>query len=290
VAPRDPAADPHFLHAARTLEALVSPPIEAPRALAWLSGETLLIAGKDGVIHHVEPAYGTRSLFLAAPDPAGLAVGRGMIAVLSRLGLLQMWTEEGALLWEDPTGLLASFHLQLWRGGVAVIGDDEQDRRVIVYDDRGERRARARVPARTGLGVDEEGGLILGRSTEAGLTVQPFGVPLAPGRPTAHQLRFAGNAVLGVATGGATIWHSPEAPPVNVKLLDVSCAALSPDRTLIGLGTRGGSVALAGAQPGGQRVNPARIAGHEGAVLAMAFAPKGRWVASAAARAWVWSY
>lgn len=287
--PRDPAADPHFLHGARTLEALVSPPIDNPRALAWLSGDALLIASKDGAIHHVEPAFGTRVLFHAAPDPAVLAASRDRITLLSRLGQLQVWTQDGALVWEAATGLLASLHVQVWRGGVAVVGDDEEHRRVIVYDDRGELRARARVPARTALGVDEDGGLILARSTESGLSIQPFGVPLVPGRATAHHLRVSVGSVVGVATGGATIWHGGGAP-VNVKLLDVSCAALSPDRTLVGLGTRSGSVALAGAQPGGQRVNPARIAGHDGAVIALAFAPKGRWMASAAARAWVWSY
>jgi hypothetical protein len=290
---RDPASDPHFLHAARSLEALVSPPVDHPRALCWIPGQdALLVAARDGTIHQVEPSYGTRSLFTAAPDPAHLAIEGERLAVLTREGLLQVWARaEGQLLWERPTELIAGLHLQWWRGGIAVVGDDGRDRRVLVYDEVGERRARARVPARTALGADPEGNLLLARSTEAGLTLRPFGQALPTEPATVHQLRFTGkNAVIGVVTGGVTVWHGEGEPPVNIKLFEVVNAALSPDESLVAMGTRMGGVAIGSARLGGQRVNPTRVDGHDGPVLALAFSRRGRWLASAAGRCWVWSY
>ncbi|MDP2309145.1 MAG: WD40 repeat domain-containing protein [Pseudomonadota bacterium] len=290
---RDPAADPHFLHGTRTLEALVSPPVDRPRALCWLPDEdVLLVAARDGTLHHVEPAYGTRTLLTAAPDAAHIAVARGRLAVLTHEGLLQVWAlAEARLLWERPTELIAGLHVRWWSGGIAVVGDDGLDRRVLVYDDLGERRTRARVPARTALGADADGNLLLARSTEAGLTLRPFGEALPTGASTVHQLRFSGRAaVIGVATGGVTVWHGVGEPPVNIKLFEVVNAALSPDEAVVAMGTRTGGVAIGPARLGGQRVNPMRVEGHEGPVLALAFSPRGRWLASAAARCWVWSY
>lgn len=288
---RDPNADPHYLHAARTLEPLISPPADSPRALCWLNADVLLVASRDGLVHEVEPSFGTRRLFQAAPDVAQLATRDRRVAVLARDGRLQVWSLDGTLAWETPTGLIAGLQLTWWRGGVAVAGDDGIARRVIVFDAAGGRRTRARVPARTALGADADGNLLLARSIESGLVIRGFGQPLPAGPGTVHTLRFASDcAVIGIASGGVTVWHGPREAPVSVRLSEVANAALSPDGNLVAMGTRVGGVALGGAKPGDQRVNPSRVEGHDAPVLALAFSPRRRWLASAAGRCWVWSY
>jgi hypothetical protein len=267
--------------------------VEQPRALGWIPrSDVLLVVARDGGVHQVEPSFGTRLLFTAAPDAAQVAVSRELLALVTREGLLQVWTHDGTLRWERASGLLAGLHLQWWRGGLALAGEDLRDRRVIVYDENGEPRTRARIPVRAALGTDPDGGLLLARSTESGLSIRPFGEPFPPARSTLHQLRFAADgAVLGIATGGVTVWHGGDEAPVNVKLFDVVNVALTPDQSLVAIGTRIGGVALGSARAGtGQRVNPSRVDGHDAAVIALAFSPRGRWLASAAGRCWVWSY
>lgn len=286
--------DPHFLHKTRVLDPLVSPPVDQPRALAWLpKGDALLVASMDGTVAHVEPSFGTRSLLFARPDPAALAIDGDELAILGRDGVLQVWSLAGPTLrWEQPTGLVAHLHVVWFRGGVAVGGDDLTERRAYLFDRKGKRIARARLPARTVLGADAEGNLLTARTTTVGLAVVPFGKPLPLDEPTRHALHLAtSGAVIGIATGGLTMWTDPAQPPVSVKLYDVSAGALAPDGEHVALGTRTGSVALAWAVPGKVlRSRPAQVEGHETPVVSLAFAPRGRWLASVADRCRVWCW
>lgn len=284
----------HFLHASRPLEALVRPMIEEPRALAWVPGqEMMVVGGRSGLAHLVEPGFGTRELFVLSADPVRLLVEADRIVSVDRSGLVQLRDyPDGKLRWERPTGLISALSLVWWRGGIAVIGEDETARRVLVLNEDGSVRMRARVPARAALGATGDGHLVLGRSTTHGVSVTPFGRPLPEGDPTEHHLRFGADlAVIGMAIGGVTVWPVPGSPPTNVKLFDVCNAAISPDGQQVAMGTRLGGVAIASARAGSaERVNPARVEGHESPVGAMEFSSKGRWLATAANRCIVWGF
>lgn len=284
----------HYLHDARPLEVVVRPPVEQPRALAWVPREeSLVVASEDGSLHLVETLFGTRRVGTVPSSPARISVRDGLLAVLDRRGELQVRDfPDGPVRWSVPTGLLGGYTLAWWRRGVAVAGNDAEARRVVVFDLEGKVVARARVPERTALGSTGDGHLVLARSTDAGLDVSPFGRPLPAGTPTEHHLVVGPDlCVAGVATGGVTYWPAPRAAPVTIKIYDVCTVTLSPDGGYVAAGTRLGGVAISPTVVGGEhRVRPARIEGHEGPVVAMEFATRGRWLATAAERCLVWSF
>jgi len=283
----------HYLHERPPLEALVSPVVERPTAITWAEGEDLLVlVGREGLVTGFDPAFGGREYGLALPAPVRVAVDGGRIAMIDKDGELEVrsWPDM-TLRFRAQTGFLGGVHIVGWAGGVAAVGDDGDVRRVRVYDEAGRPTGTVRVPARTGLGVDASGGLVLARSTAEGLFLSKLGRPVHAAPPTAHTLRVTrGGAVIGIASHGVTVWR-PDAAPVTVRAVEVTAAALSPDLETLVMGTRIGRVALSKAQVGATlRQHPARVEGHEGPVVAVEFSPRGRWVATCAARCWVWSF
>lgn len=247
----------------------------------------------DGGIHTVEPVWGVRRIFTAHADAAQLSTHDERVAVLGRDGVLQVWhVGERKLLWEAATPLISQMGVRWWSGGLAVAGDDFDQRKLLVFDHDGNVKIRARLPARTALGVSPLGRLLLARSTVSGLHVAALGKPIPADEATGHALRFApGGRVLGIVPTGVTIWSGRGAAPMSVKMTDTTAAALHPDGAMLALGTRVGAVAVAGVVAGaGLRLNPSRIEGHGGPVQTMSYAPRGRWLATMADTCRVWSY
>lgn len=308
----DPA-DAHFQHPAKPLEALLSPPVQDPRAMAW-SGEELLVADREGQVHLVEPGFGARRLFRAAPNPTRMAIspigsaGR-QVAILDHLGRLRVYELDGRLVWERSTGLLAGIQVAFGGPGLIVVGDAPETRRVWLYAPDGAVVGRAKVPDRTiALPPVAPAGSarfparappmpMLVRSLATGLRSRPWGEQLGTEAATEHHLLTTAGFVYGVASGGVTLWRcpAPEADArcveaVTVKLYDVVNAALSMDGEMLALATRSGSVSVTIARPGVPRVNPGKVGGHDTPITGLAFAQKGRWLASLAEKVWIWGY
>lgn len=284
----------HYLHESRPLEPLVTPPIDSPRALSWVpASEILLVADAVGNLHQVEPTWGTRVIGAVAPDAAHLSTTRDRLAVLTRVGHLQVYTwPELSLLWERYVGLVAHQGIRFWSGGIAIVGHDGRDHRVYVYDAEGALRVRARVPERTALGTDEDGNLLIARSTVKGLLVVRFPNPVPGWEATSHRLRFGpGGRVFGCTPDGVTLWGGGGESSFTIKQLETSNAALHPDQEIIAIGTLHGAVAICGAtREASQRARPPRVEGHTTAVLALSFSSKGRWLGTVADSVRLWSY
>jgi WD40 repeat protein len=288
--------DAHFLHAQKPLESVLVAPVEEPRALSWMGNkEVLLLGSADGRIHVVEPAFGTRLGFQSAPEPVHIATRDDDVFVLARGGQLQRWNwPSRERLWSVGTPLVGNQGIRLSGEEVAVIGDDAQARReVLVFHLDGKESARFPAPTRAALGVQREGHFVLARSTAEGLTVAALGElwrDLSP--PTGHGLRFTrGGMVLGVASGGVTVWNGDGSTPRSIRLPDAANAALHADGRTLALGTREGMVAIADVEaPADSRARPPRVDAHHGPVRGMSFSAKGRWLASVADRCRVWSY
>ncbi len=291
----------HFQHPVKPLEALVSPPVSNPRAMAW-SGEELLVVDNEGTVHLVEPSYGARKLFRAAPNPVRIAISPSStagrrVAILDAAGLLRVYGLDGRLWWERLTGLIAGLQVTFEASGLVAVGDAGDARRALALDPDGGVLSRARVPART-VAVPQPTGLPwLVRSLSTGLQVLPWGVPLGSEAGTQHHLYVAPNCVFGVSSGGVTLWRGPRPKEhgvaqeaVTVKLLDVANAAVSLDGETLALATRSGGVSVTVARPGVVRPGSGGVTAHEAPVTGLGFSQRGRWLASLAERVWIWSY
>lgn len=291
--------DAHFLHEKPTIEAVLSPPIERPRAVAWLGKTTkLLVATADGDVVEVDPIFGTRRLKIEVEDPAVLSVspsGRRIVVVERGRGLVQ-FDPKGNKVGEIAVPLLSAISVAWFTrrdgtGAFAAVGDTLEGRKAVVLTKDFSRSRIARVPPQTVLGAGKGGHLLAARSNTDGLEVKAFGKPMKKAIPSRHRLRFtSGGVLIGMADGGVTIWRDHHESN-TVMVYDVTAADASADGSLVAIGTRAGDVAFC--DLGGEivhRASPDRVGGHSGSVREIAFSRKGRWLATSADSLWLWRF
>lgn len=291
----------HYLHEKKGLAAVTTPTIERPRAIGWVgTSEKLLVATESDGVVELDPIMGMRELDAAVSDPAELAVspdGQLFVVVERGRGVSVRRTSDGVEVGSTAIGLLSDiaacwFQLRPDETGIAVAGDDLDGRKVIVLNADCSRRRVAAVPPRTAIGAGRTIGLLCARVTEGGLQVAQFGKPINAEPPSKHRLRFSASGILlGIADGGITVWRGPKDAPHTFPTYDVSAAAVNTTGSLVAIGTRTGDVALTSIEHGSfQRARPGRVGAHSGAVRTVAFAAKGRWLATAAdeLRLWTW--
>jgi hypothetical protein len=305
----------HFLHAPRGVEAVVRVPIEGAQALDWIPGkEELVVACKavrakdaapstdgapagGGTLALVDPVMGTRMLAHDLEDPGALSVNPegDKVAILERgRGVSVRDLARGRVVWTVPFSLVADLWVGWWKGGVVAAGEDLDGRTVTVLDHDGNLRARGRLPKGAAVGVSKSGKLVLGRVTARGAEVVPLDAPLRNDPPTRHRLRFSSSGVLfGVAEGGVAVWNPAGATitATTVRCYGVSSATLDATGAWLAIGTRDGGVAVTGIGAGlVDRNHPDPQGGHNAPVLDIAFAKRGRWLATAGLRCWIWSW
>ena len=305
----------HFRHAPRGVEAVVRVPVEGAQALDWIPGkEEVVVACKamrtkdatpstdgavvaNGTLALVDPVMGTRMLAQDLADPGAVSVSPGgdRVAILERgRGVSVRDLVAGTVIWTVPFPLVADLWVGWWKGGLVAAGQDLDGRTVLVLDQDGHQRARGTLPKGAAVGVSNRGKLVLGRVTARGAEVVPLDAPLRNDVPTKHRLRFSSSGVLyGVAEGGVAVWNQKGATPTatTVRCYGVSSAALDPAGEWLAIGTRDGSVAVTAVGAGRvDREQPDPQGGHNAPVLDIAFAKRGRWLATAGLRCWIWSW
>ena len=294
-------SDAHFLHEKSGLEAVLSPPLERPRAMDWVGTTTkLVVATADGELFEVDPVFGTRTLKDRIEEPACLAVapsGKRLAAVERGRKVVLHAVGNGRRVAELPCDLISDISMAWFRNkselALVVCGRTIDGQKALVVDEDFKRSRAIKLPMGAQLGPSKDGKLLMARCTAAGIAVVGFGKKLPPGEPTSHRLRFAPQGqLMGVTTGGVTVWRGPTDPPHTVAMLDVTAAALSPDGQHLAIGSRNGQVALAEVD-GDQlaRGRPGKVGGHTAAVRSISFAVnRGNWVASIADRLRIWKY
>lgn len=306
----------HFRHEQRGVDAVVRVPVEGAQALDWIPGkEELVVACKairpkepslsqdgapvvpNGTLALVDPVMGTRMLAQDLADPGAVSVSPtgDRVAILERgQGVNVRDLAHGTVLWSVPFPLVADLWVGWWKGGLVAAGQDLDGRTVLVLDQDGNQRARGRLPKGAAVGVSNRGKLVLGRVTARGAEVVPLDAPLRNDPATKHRLRFSSSGVLfGVAEGGVAVWN-PKGTSITattVRCYGVSSAALDPAGEWLALGTRDGAVAVTAIGAGRvDRGQPDPQGGQNSPVLDIAFAKRGRWLATAGLRCWIWSW
>ncbi len=313
--PHDAPDDAHYLHERTQLQALLVPPIEDPRVLSWIpKSQRLVVVNQAGSLFEVEPVFGTRKLGEVAGEPGAIAVDHERVAVMSRDGTLGVWTLPDLVqVWRGRSDLQAQRRL-IWCGAHLILsGDDGEGKRwAFAYDTTGRLSLQIHMPSGAVVGAHPVSGeLYIVRSTVAGLRRAAFGAPPTLGPhdrlfdvdatgmsrrdadnpPTSHRLTLTGDgSVLGIADGGVVVWPAGQSQPTTVRIGEVVTANLSFDGAWLGIGTRGGGVAIADLRnPAAARVNPQRTEGHASTINQLEFAPRGQWLATLADKVRLWT-
>jgi hypothetical protein len=141
-------------------------------------------------------------------------------------------------------------------------------------------------------GSADSGQVLLARSGVTGLAVVALakGVRFPKEEATGHRLRLSGKYILGFTPNGLAVWTHQGGAPETMRLPELSAGAVSADGRYLGLGTRSGAVALARFDQKDRRVNPDLVRAFSQPVVGVAFATRGRWLATAAESVLLWSW
>ncbi|TVQ91404.1 MAG: hypothetical protein EA397_10145 [Deltaproteobacteria bacterium] len=284
----------HYLHARSGLEPVLRPPVESPTCLAWRPrSQRLLVGNRGGELFEVEPVDGTirRAHDLGWITALAVHPDNTRFVTLGAEGTFTIGEISGA-----STDYIKGQHgfarrmSAMWFQDYAVLtGDTATGREVVLVRD-GKVKLRIPVPHRAIPRGSSTGKLELVRSTQAGLMVRTLSRKPAPVdiESTNHVLRCFGDVVLGFTVIGLVVWHGDTA--ISLRFTDLGVACISPDHEYVGMGTRSGSVAIAKLDTAENRAHPDVVRAGEGPVMAVSFAERGQWLASAGDSLIVWSW
>lgn len=284
----------HYLHDRGGLEPLVRPPVEEPTCLAWRPGtEQLLVGNRRGQLFEVDPVMGTSELTQDLGWTTTVAVHPedGRYAVLNADGAFHILQGRETLA-TGKTGFTRRMSAFFHQGYLVMAGDAPDGRFVIVVS-KGQVAARIRVPHRAIPALGEGGKLVLVRSTQAGLKVQPLSRKprVSDIESTAHNLRAYTDTILGYTVIGLVVWDRDNTSnTTSLRMTDLGVASLSPDGVRAAMGTRSGAVAMARLASPEERARPDMVRAFDGPVKAVEFSSKGRWLATAGDHLFLWTW
>jgi hypothetical protein len=284
----------HYLHDRSGLESILRPPVEEPTCLVWRPrSEQLLVGSRRGLLCEVDPIMGTSTV----------AEGLGWVAALAvhddNQRYLAMNADGGYTLSAFSGEVIASgqhgFNRRMsvfFHRDYAVMTGDAPDGRFVIILSGAKVAARIRVPHRAIPMIGPDDKLKLVRSTAAGPVISPLtrDPKVVDDESTAHHLRAYPGRILGYTVIGLVVWPAGEGAAVSMRLADLGVASLSPDLTRVAMGTRSGVVGMARVDSPEERARPEMVRAFDGAVKALEFAPKGRWLATAGDQLVVWTW
>jgi hypothetical protein len=253
----------------------------------------LIASTRAGQVISVDPVLGTRVVASEVGEAAVLAVhpDRKRYLLFNRQGGWHVGTMRGEILQKgkhDFLGGMCGFFV----GEYVIAAGDRADGRYLLVIHEGKLKSRARIHPRVVPVLSKGNKLLLARSVASGLVVVPFGrkARFPKGDSTGHRLMSCGAYVLGFTSTGVCVWTQVGGAPRSMRLPDLTAGNISADGRFLGLGTRGGAVALARMDRIDKRVRPDLVRAFESPVTSVAFSDRGRWLATAAEGLRLWSW
>lgn len=283
--------DPHYLHGKSGLSLVVRPPVRGAAELSWTGDGWLVVATRVGQLLLAHPVLGTRLLSDREVPVLGLGTWEDRVVTFTQDGAWRLLDTQGRELHSGTHPFVDRVQVQFHEQRVVVTGATSRDRQTLFYED-GRKVFRVRLPPRAVAFVDTQGKVGLAQATQSGLEVvrmQPgarfSSDPLLP-----HDLEVAGDHVVGVTGRGACVWSVTTQDVIQVPLDGTTAAALSADARWLGLGTFSGGVALVDLTAPRTDAPPPLVQASEQPITDVAFAPRGRWMASAADDLILWTW
>lgn len=292
---RDHDKTAHYLHERSGLEAVLRPPVSDPTCVRWVPRrEELIVGTASGTLVAVDPVMGTTHKAEELGHIVGLSLhpDRKRFAVVTRDGEWIAGDLGGEVRFRGPHEFVGAMGI-FWLGDALIAyGDRETDRAVYVISRDGFHGATVPVPWGAVPMANGEGRLALARSTPRGLSVQPLarrGVP-EDDQATAHKLVAYSDKVLGTTEVGGVVWDVATGNTASIRYPDIVVGTLNNDRSLMGFGTRHGSVGLAKMDEAASRAKPYLVKSGGGPILGVSFSTRGRWLATAGDHVILWSW
>ncbi|MCA9571148.1 MAG: hypothetical protein KC656_25085, partial [Myxococcales bacterium] len=215
---------------------MLRPPVKQPTALAWVpKREVLIVATRDGELVSVDPVLGTRVITESIGEAGVLALheDRKRYLTMNRQGGWTVGTLDGETLINARHTYLGGMDGFFAGEYVVMLGDEGDGKRTLSIFKEDRRTAHLKLPSRVSATVSANGGLLLLRSTHAGLEVLPLGA-LKKGRSfqkgmesTMHRLRPSGPHILGFTSTGIAIWNEKGGQPKSMRLPDLTAGDIS---------------------------------------------------------------
>lgn len=285
----------HYQHRKTGIELLLRAPVREPVAMTWGDGGSVFAGTSEGKVYSVHPAEGTKILVTKAGGAVcGLAYVGSYLWVVWADGRWAALDEQGEVCKKGKHPFKTQVDVVIVDGELRLVGEcPKRGRHMVLYEGE-KRKFRVELPPGTVAMKRAGGGLDVAQPIEAGMEWMPMfsGRRFQETNAAGFRLMPVGHRLVGVRGDEIRVWwqSAGELATATTKLPDVISATVSPDGSILGLGTSTGAIVATAisAESKGQAGGHLVVHGCKGPVRCLSFSPCGEFLLSGAKGLRIW--